>query len=481
MLYDDFTDSLNGRASKMKRFAWLAVIMSAWTAPVVAVPTIDGKANVDEGYASLSVQNTDTRFGDSTTGDVIQNYGGNEIDQIFGVVSGGRLYVTVAGNLKMGFDKFEVFVDSIAGGVNAINTSLPVVEEFCCSGPQGSVGALQRMDGLAFDSGFNADYYLIFTHGAEHMTSPTTGERNFWAFSAHYADLTTNDGDPMESVPVGMQLAYRGMPNVLRFPGDYNHNGKVDGADYVVWRKTKGQSVARGAGADANGNQIIDDADNFVWRNQFGDGTALGDYPWVPNDLNYAAADATLGPQLPSLGQGKLIDRSYAMGAGGCTDDIGTGCKAAELEFALNSQRYFNNSIGLEMALDNSNSAGVTSFDPFSLTTGNPSTVRTGVEFSIPLSSIGNPAGPIKLTIFVNDIGHSFVSNQFSGEGVLWENLGTPVFTDMTEWPGNQYVTVANAGTGSSNAYSAVPEPGALVPLMTAYLFGLCGAVRCRR
>ena len=46
-------------------------------------------------------------------------------------------------------------------------------------------------------------------------------------------------------------------------PGDYNHNGIVDAADYVVWRDTLGQS-GTGLAADGNGNHQIDSGDYDV-------------------------------------------------------------------------------------------------------------------------------------------------------------------------------------------------------------------------
>ena len=39
-------------------------------------------------------------------------------------------------------------------------------------------------------------------------------------------------------------------------PGDYNHNGVVDAADYIVWRNSLGQSIAAGTGADGNGDGL---------------------------------------------------------------------------------------------------------------------------------------------------------------------------------------------------------------------------------
>ena len=50
----------------------------------------------------------------------------------------------------------------------------------------------------------------------------------------------------------------------IAFPGDYNHNGTVDAADYVVWRHTLGQSGTSLA-ADGDGSGTIDQADYDEW------------------------------------------------------------------------------------------------------------------------------------------------------------------------------------------------------------------------
>lgn len=50
-------------------------------------------------------------------------------------------------------------------------------------------------------------------------------------------------------------------------PGDYNGDGTVDAADYVVWRSAVGTSDLR---ADGNGDTMIDDLDYAVWRDNFG-------------------------------------------------------------------------------------------------------------------------------------------------------------------------------------------------------------------
>jgi serralysin len=53
------------------------------------------------------------------------------------------------------------------------------------------------------------------------------------------------------------------------FAGDYNNNGTVDAADYVLWRNTVGQTGA-GLAADGNGNGTVDAADYNIWRANFG-------------------------------------------------------------------------------------------------------------------------------------------------------------------------------------------------------------------
>ena len=56
--------------------------------------------------------------------------------------------------------------------------------------------------------------------------------------------------------------------------GDYNQNGVVDSADYVVWRNTAGTDVSSFSGADGNGNGTIDQGDYDFWRARFGNTVA---------------------------------------------------------------------------------------------------------------------------------------------------------------------------------------------------------------
>lgn len=61
-------------------------------------------------------------------------------------------------------------------------------------------------------------------------------------------------------------------PNLLA--GDYNFNGVVDSADYVLWRKLV--NSATDLRADGNGNGVVDSADYDFWRSRIGNSRGLG-------------------------------------------------------------------------------------------------------------------------------------------------------------------------------------------------------------
>ena len=57
---------------------------------------------------------------------------------------------------------------------------------------------------------------------------------------------------------------------LLSLPGDFNHDGIVDAADYTVWQDTLGQT-GPGLMADGDGNHVVDVADYDIWKRYFGD------------------------------------------------------------------------------------------------------------------------------------------------------------------------------------------------------------------
>jgi hypothetical protein len=57
--------------------------------------------------------------------------------------------------------------------------------------------------------------------------------------------------------------------------GDYNGNHSIDASDYVVWRKSLGQT-GFGLKADGNLNNQIDSGDFAFWRSRFGQTAGSG-------------------------------------------------------------------------------------------------------------------------------------------------------------------------------------------------------------
>ena len=122
---------------------------------------VDGIADSDYGDP-LAVQDTRTGFGDADLG-LIDFCNGSELDQAFAVIQGGMLYICLGGNLEANFNHIEVFIDSIPSeGQNSILGNNPGID-FGALGNMGTWGLPGEKDyaqGLTFDDGFNADFWI---------------------------------------------------------------------------------------------------------------------------------------------------------------------------------------------------------------------------------------------------------------------------------------------------------------------------------
>jgi Dockerin type I domain/Metallo-peptidase family M12B Reprolysin-like len=58
-------------------------------------------------------------------------------------------------------------------------------------------------------------------------------------------------------------------PLPIQLAGDYNGDGRVDAADYSIWRNSLNQT-GTGLAADGNGNGRIDSGDYTIWKSNFG-------------------------------------------------------------------------------------------------------------------------------------------------------------------------------------------------------------------
>jgi hypothetical protein len=123
--------------------------------------------------------------------------------------------------------------------------------------------------------------------------APTAGETGIWADWSFWQWSHTGS---ISGIPAAVDRdAFTGSMEELadRFipayhAGDFNRDGIVDAADYVMYRKTLGKTVSMGTQADGNLNGTIDADDFRVWKQNVGTtyalgaGAVAGDTPMVP-------------------------------------------------------------------------------------------------------------------------------------------------------------------------------------------------------
>jgi hypothetical protein len=103
------------------------------------------------------------------------------------------------------------------------------------------------------------------------------------------AFFTGSSGNVFTSVPatnsqLGAEAQASAITTIVRTnfapavqSADYNHNGIVDAADYVLWRKTQNTAaVPAGSGADGNVDGTVNVPDYTLWRSHFGNPMGAG-------------------------------------------------------------------------------------------------------------------------------------------------------------------------------------------------------------
>jgi predicted outer membrane repeat protein len=101
------------------------------------------------------------------------------------------------------------------------------------------------------------------------------------------------------------------------FYGDFNLDGIVNAADYVVWRVSEGQVVSPYSGADGTGNGLVGPEDYALWRANFGAVVpatpATGSGQFVNYDWSTAIGDLQVEAPLASTGH---LSQSPPVGLG---------------------------------------------------------------------------------------------------------------------------------------------------------------------
>lgn len=171
---------------------------------------------------------------------------------------------------------------------------------------------------------------------------------------------------------------------------------------------------------------------------------------------------------------------SGAFGPGSLIIDGNSGGNGADI-FGGSLQGVANDIGGtsLDVGFDNSNAAGIAGCDTANDSPPNcpaadqdaARAVETGLEMSIDLADIGNPAGPVRVMLLQNNDNHSFLSNQsLGGLPAGTGNLGSSFYTD-----GN--AGLANFNDFAGDQFFTVPEPGTLALVC----LGLIGILARRR
>ncbi len=129
--------------TSQKTSAYLCATIAATFVINAQAISIDG--TLDAGYGSaLAVQTVNTGFGDSTIGDGT-SFGGSELDAAYGSISGGYLYLFLAGNFQNNGNHLNVFLSDGRAGQSTLAAA---------------GGTAANMNGSVFSSGFQATYML---------------------------------------------------------------------------------------------------------------------------------------------------------------------------------------------------------------------------------------------------------------------------------------------------------------------------------
>jgi hypothetical protein len=134
---------------------------------------------------------------------------------------------------------------------------------------------------------------LTFVSAPDYEAAGDAGANNIY-------DVTVQVSDGILTDTQEIVVTLMDVDESPTLPGDYNRNGEVNAADFIVWRKMLGQTgIQPFSGADGDGDGDVTQADHTVWRTNFGattpapsfgSATSLGAAPAEPAAPDAAAA-----------------------------------------------------------------------------------------------------------------------------------------------------------------------------------------------
>ncbi|MCA9309598.1 MAG: hypothetical protein KDA21_00195, partial [Phycisphaerales bacterium] len=452
--------------------------------------TIDGSLDAAAYGAAKWVNTTNgTSFGDNM--DIDPDTGdGSEFDALytrFGLRNGQpALYVFAAGNLH-GWNRMLFFFDSSAGGQNDLRGDNAGID-----GGRLNNG-LGGPDGFTFDTGFDADYVIVYS------TGDNQGVQDHFAEGA---ELLAGGGG--NGGRIGEQLAKIDGPVSGNYEPRVGFGDNTDNTAAFANGNEIDAIYAKVEGANAffliTGNLATDFTSMEVFFDTIpgqGQNTLLYDDPATPENegnikIDSGALDRMGGPVtyiddtdpenpiLVTLNDGLTFDTGF-------DPDVWVGIKTGN--FDLGQANVYINYVKLRNGVDpgvgyfmgqgitgglgalsggdtgtpsaqldinNSNTAGVIgAMNHYDGGGTNPATVTKGIEFSLPLTALGwNGTDEIKMAAFIAGEFHDIVSNQ-TAQHTCSDGLGEVRDIDFNDYQGLQYFTY-NPATGMSSV--AAPD-----------------------
>jgi hypothetical protein len=192
-------------------------------------------------------------------------------------------FVSIANRLDSDFFSFEVHSSMV---LNAVLTPRGGIFN------QGIPGGQQSLVDASADNDLR-----ITIFGSDGVTTLTSSDQMaageaevlagiYLPTAGRYFVQVTGSSDAVQLYQLDLSL----IAARLHLPGDYNVDGYVDTADYVVWRKSLEES-GLGLAADVNNDSIVDSTDYVAWRRNYGLVPLDGSAPSVPEPamLHYDA------------------------------------------------------------------------------------------------------------------------------------------------------------------------------------------------
>ena len=173
-----------------------------------------GTTSVDYG-SPLAVQTINTGFGNSTGGG---DATGSELDAAYGNISGGNLYLFIAGDFQNNGNSLNVFIADGRTGQSTLSTS---------------VSPLSAMNGSVFSSGFSATMALDFNDYQGTVYANT-------------ADLVGNTGGYQGSVALSSGIGSGTLNNGISLALNNTHTSTMGASGAALSGATSGANTLTG-------------------------------------------------------------------------------------------------------------------------------------------------------------------------------------------------------------------------------------------